>query len=810
MKRISLFLLLVSISNLSIAQQIRPKSSTEIYQKLKQLNTLGTVMYLAAHPDDENTRLISYLVHHDNIRTVYFSLTRGDGGQNILGTEQGAALGLIRTHELMEARKIDGAEQAFSPVIDFGFTKSPEETFQFWDKEKLVQNVVDAIQKYRPDVLICRFPTTGEGGHGQHTASAIVAGDAYRYIENYNKENKNQLFLPKRLLFNAFKFGSASTIKPGQFQIEINQYDPLLGEGYGEMAGKSRSIHKSQGAGTPQSVGISTENFELLAGEKMSKSLYDGVDLSWNRVGNKSLETKINKVIQAFNFANPSSSIAELIKIKEEVNLVRDDFWRNQKIKEIDELILSCAGIMVEVLAQKPQATLGEKLDLSIHLIGRGNVPIELFNFGKIKLQPDSLYEFPATYTPTNTINHQIRYTQPYWLMEPAKHSTYQYDAAYAGLPEQENDITYYLQFNILGQEFKINAPVSYKYLSPTRGDMIQRLRIVPAVSVAPQGDLIIFDKGKTNTIKVKIKANEDIPEFEVFYSINNNRQTMVDMPAMKEGQEQTAVFEIPYKENRFDQEENSIQVGASVKGKTYDKTQHLIQYEHLPELQYFTGASVKVIEKDWECTAKKIGYIQGVGDYVDDILKLSGLDINTIPENEVYDQGLLKQYDAIVIGIRALNTKPYLATAMKYLLKYAEDGGTLIIQYNTNTGLITNDFAPYPITLSRDRVTEENATVSITDSNSRLLNYPNKITQADFENWVQERGLYFPSKWDKNYKTLLSMHDKNENPLESAILYTDYGKGKFIYTSLAFFRQLPDGNRGAIRLMMNLLSANK
>lgn len=805
MKKLSLILIFLFSKNYIFAQQVRPLSSPQIFQKLQQLNVLGTVMYIAAHPDDENTRLLSYLVHHDHIRTVYFSLTRGDGGQNILGTEQGAALGLIRTHELMEARKIDGAEQAFSPVIDFGFTKSPEETFEFWDKKKLVQNVVDAIQKFKPDVLICRFPTTGEGGHGQHTASAIVAGEAYQYIQDYNKSNKKQLFLPKRLLFNSFKFGSVSTIKPSQFKMDINQYDPLLGEGYGEMAGKSRSVHKSQGAGTPQSVGVSEEYFQFLAGEKMKSSLYDDIDLSWNRVGDKDLEAKISKVMQSFNFENPSLSIPELIKIKEEINLIKNDFWRDQKIKEINKIILSCAGIMVEVLSKQPQATIGEQLNLSARVIARSSIPVELKGFGVQKLQSDSLYDISTTYKIQNTEKHKVEYTQPYWLVNVPVHNAYQYDSSYAGVPEQENDISYLLDFKILDQDFKINAPISYKYLSPTRGDVVERIRVVPEVSVEPLADLIILDKNKTNIVKVKIKATVDVPEIKVYCNASNSETTI---PSLKEGQERIVEFDLS--KNANNKQSDSIKFYAKIGDKVFDKTQHLIQYEHIPELQYFTDASVKAIDKDWKCTATKIGYIEGVGDLVDDILKLSGLDVKTISEAEVNNQSILKQYDAIVIGIRALNTKPYLATTMKNLMTYVQNGGTLIVQYNTNTRLVTDDIGPYPITLSRDRVTEENAKVSFTYPQSKLLNYPNKITLSDFDNWVQERGLYFPSKWDKKYNTLLSMHDKNESPLESAILYTDYGKGKFIYTSLAFFRQLPAGSVGAIKLMMNMLSANK
>jgi LmbE family N-acetylglucosaminyl deacetylase len=817
MKRIfSAVLFLLSGLSLS-AQQYRPMSSSEIYEHIEKLNVLGTVMYLAAHPDDENTRLISYLVHHDHVRTIYLSLTRGDGGQNILGDEQGAALGLIRTHELLEARKIDGAEQLFTPVIDFGFTKSPEETFTFWDKQSLVGNVVAAIQRYKPDMIVCRFPTTGEGGHGQHTASAIVAGEAYTYIQKYNDTAVKKLWLPKRLLFNSFRFGSANTIRPGQFEMDINQYDPLLGAGYGEMAGRSRSAHKSQGAGTPQSVGVTAEHFQLIAGAPMTHSFYDDIDLSWGRVGAAEIGKDLQQVLSHFSFTDPSASIPALIKIREKIGTLDDDFWKQEKLQEIDAVILSSAGVMAEALTEEPEAVAGSRVAVKLRLIARGSIPVKAENAGasgKIlkggvpatTLIADSVYQFDYEIK----LNDSESLTEPYWMKAMPRNNTYQYDSAYGGIPEAVNELNMVVRLHIGGADFRLPVPLSYKKTDPVKGDVIQRLRIVPKVSIEPNNNLFIYQKGAAGTVTLHLKVFEDIATSSLAVYANQTQIETVALPELKRGLDTFISIDVPTDKLSGKPEQDILAFAVEAGGHNYSREIHLIDYPHIPELQYFTDARMKAIPKDWKVAVKKIGYIEGVGDYVDEVLRLCGLTVEEIPLNRLNDPLFLKQYDAIVMGIRALNTQKELISGMGGLMEYTKAGGTLLIQYNTNRGLVTTHIGPYPLTLSRDRVTEEDAKVTFTDPASSLLHFPNTITGKDFDDWIQERGIYFPGEWDKHYQTMLSMHDVGGQGLRSAILYAPYGKGQYIYTSLVFFRELPAGNVGAIKLFMNLLSAGK
>lgn len=818
MKKIFSILLCCLSGSVLHAQQFRPMSSTEIYDKLQQLNVLGTVMYMAAHPDDENTRLISYLVHHDHIRTIYLSLTRGDGGQNILGNEQGSTLGLIRTHELMEARKIDGAEQLFTHVIDFGYTKSPEETFKFWSREQLIRDVAAAFQQYRPDVIICRFPTTGEGGHGQHTVSAIIAGDVYKQIEQQKSSGKAaaELWQPTRLLFNAFRFGDRNTTSEDQFKLQINQYEALLGEGYGEMAGRSRSVHKSQGAGTPQSVGITNEYFKLIDGQPVKTSLYDNIDITWGRVARKEIGTAIQQLIDNFNFIDPSRNIPALLDIRKQIETVKDPFWKAQKLKEIDDIIVSAAGIMAEALTDNADATPGSTIPVTLNLISRSHTPVTVDHIGfqqtagnksaAFGMSYDSLYKIPVAVTISN--NEVL--TEPYWLRKSAQTGAYQYAPEYAGAPEAENDIYTIVGVKIGGQPFSFRVPVSYKVLDPVRGDVVERLHIVPAVSVEPYDALFVFENGKPQQTLLKIKTFKDINSADLQVSYKDKTITTLKLGALKAGTDTLMPVTVPTEALKTAGDNSSIAFTILADGVGYNRGRHMIRYNHIPELQYFTDARMKVVRKDWQVAVKRVGYIEGAGDYVDAVLNLSGLNVERIPAGSVNNSNYLNSFEAIVIGIRAYNTQSQMNSWMPALMQYVQQGGTLIVQYNTNQNLMTSKFGPYPFKISRDRVTEEDAKVTFTDPASKLLQFPNKITEKDFDNWVQERGVYYPSDWDQQYKTMLAMHDTGEKDLQGAILHAPYGKGQFIYTSLAFFRQLPAGNTGAIKLMMNLLSAGK
>lgn len=809
------------------AQQVRPSKSSEMYRELKTLKHLPKVLYLAAHPDDENTGLLSWLVNDQNLETGYLSLTRGDGGQNLLGTEQGAALGLIRTHELLEARKLDGAQQFFTRAIDFGFSKNTTDTFKQWDENSITADVVWVIRTFRPDVIICRFPPTTAAGHGQHAASAVVAEKAFKLAGDKtafpDQLRYVNVWQPKRLLWNTFRFGAVNTTAENQLKVTVGQYDAQLGMGYGELAGLSRSLHKSQGAGTQSVAGIRTEYFSHVAGEPAKATLLDGVTKTWTSKGNADIDQALDKIIAAFNFNNPDLSLPALLALRKKVMALQDPELKKDKIKSLDRIILSCAGFMGEAVTNQPEAVAGNQYNFKVNLISRADHPVILENIQWLnqsenlnrKLAKDSLI----------TIGHDIRIpadaalTEPYWLARPAVNAaTFSVpNDTLIGLPEAESPLTVLLGLKIGGEKFQVKLPLSFKKLDPVRGDVVEALRVVPALELKFTQPLYLVKDNEDLHLSVTLKVNSDqkFSNGKLNLMYNGERLGGADISSIQ-GKEITVDGIIPKAKLAFIHL-NRLQLDADyvADGITYDKKQVLIQYPHLPSLQYFAPATVAVMKGDIRSTVRKVGYIQGAGDFIPEFLRIAGIQVDVLKDEDFYGNAdasgdRLSQYDAIVLGIRANNTEKKLGRWMPFLWAYAKAGGNLVMQYNTNQDKTVDQLGMYPFNIANKRVTEEHAAVTFLNPTHKLLNFPNKITPDDFKGWVQERGAYFPDQWDAAYEPLFEMHDTGEEPLQGSTLYAKYGKGNFIYTPLAFFRQLPAGNAGAARLFMNFLSAQK
>jgi len=821
MIRTLLFLAGIVLASSATAQQVRPATSSEIYHEIAQLRNLTNVLYLAAHPDDENTRMLSWLVNHKHIRTAYLSLTRGDGGQNILGSEQGAALGLIRTHELLEARKIDGAEQFFTRAVDFGFSKSADETFKHWNQYLLTNDVVRIIRMYRPDVIICRFPPDSRAGHGQHAASAILAekafklaGDKLQYTEHFQDFPAWQ---PKRIVWNTYRFGSSNTTSEDQFKMDVGHYSPNLGMGYGELAGISRSIHRSQGAGTPSVPGVQKEYFTHVGGDTIKNGLFDGIDITWNRVGRSDIGEDIEQILRDFNFNKPAASLPALLQLRKEIRGVKDKYWRTQKLKELDAAILHATGFMAEATTTSPQAVAGAQIPYSLRVISRASLPVSITANNTTaqesllhiaKLKKDSLYSISRTFR----IPADQPVTQPYWLINNYGEAQFSipHDSL-VGLPQTPNNLTVKLKLKVADEDFEVAVPLSFKKLDPVRGDIVEQLRIVPEISIEPFASLLITKPDGSIQSSVRLHSFKDLTNASVVFYGDNKEMFQIKNLNLKANSDKTIPFTINAAQaGKIGKEEFYLSMEVHGNDKTYDKTLRLIQYDHIPTLQYFTPAAAKVIRNNWKVTAKKIGFIEGAGDYTVTLLRLAGMTVDILKDADLTDASKLKSYDAIVTGVRVLNTEKKICYWMPVLLDYVKNGGTLVMQYNTTQDMQTTQLGPYPFNLSRQRVTEENANVDVLLPNHRLLNYPNKITENDFQGWVQERGLYFPEKWDGKYQALFRMNDTGEPQLDGATLYAPYGKGHYVYTSLAFFRQLPAGNKGAIRLLMNMLSVGK
>ncbi len=814
------------------AQQVRPSKSAEIYRELKTFKHLPKVLYLAAHPDDENTGLLSWLINDQNVETGYLSLTRGDGGQNLLGTEQGAALGLIRTHELLEARKLDGAQQFFTRAIDFGFSKNTTDTFKQWDENSIIADVVWVIRQFRPDVIICRFPPTAAAGHGQHAASAVVAEKAFKLAGDKtafpNQLKYVNVWQPKRVLWNTFRFGGVNTTAENQLKITVGQYDAQLGMGYGELAGLSRSLHKSQGAGTQSVAGIRTEYFSHVAGDPAKTTLFDGVTKTWTSQGNADIDHLLDEIISAFNFNNPDQSLPALLALRKKVMVIHDVDLKKDKIKSLDNIILSCAGFMGEVVTNQAEAVAGDHYNFRLNLISRAANPVVLENVTWLsqsesfnrELSKDSLI----------TIQHDIQIpadaalTEPYWLAKPpANAATFSVpNDTLIGLPEAESPLNVLLDLKIASEKFQAKLPLSFKKLDPVRGDVVEALRIVPALELKFTQPLYLVKENEDLNVSLnfKVNSNKQFNNGKVNLMFNGEKLGGGDLKSIN-GKDFTVDYVIP-KVKLASIKSNQLQLDANfvADGVTYNKKQVLIQYPHLPSLQYFAPATVIVMKGDIQAKVKKVGYIEGAGDFIPEFLRIAGIQVEVLKDEDFYgnldesngngNQNKLSQYDAIVLGVRANNTEKKLGRWMPFLWSYVKAGGNLVMQYNTNQDTTVDQLGMYNFSIANKRVTEENAAVKFLNPNHKLLNFPNKITTDDFKGWVQERGAYFPAQWDAAYEPLFEMHDTGEEPLQGSTLYARYGKGNFIYTPLAFFRQLPAGNVGAARLFLNFLSAQK
>lgn len=830
-KKVSTVFILGFYTVFCSAQQVRPSKSSDIYRELKTLKQLPKVLYLAAHPDDENTGLLSWLINGQNVETGYLSLTRGDGGQNLLGTEQGAALGLIRTHELLEARKLDGAQQFFTRAIDFGFSKNTTDTFKQWDENSIIADVVWVIRKFRPDVIICRFPPNAAAGHGQHAASAVVAEKAFKLAGDRtafpDQLKYVNVWQPKRVLWNTFRFGGVNTTAENQLKVTVGQYDAQLGMGYGELAGLSRSLHKSQGAGTQSVAGIRTEYFAHVVGEPAKTTLFDGVTKTWTSQGNADIDQALDKIISAFNFNNPDLSLPDLLALRKKVLALQDADLKRDKIKSLDHIILSCAGFMGEVVTSQAEAVAGDHYNFRLNLVSRAANPVVLENVKWLsksesfnrKLSKDSLI----------TIQHDIQIpadaalTEPYWLAKPAVNAaTFSVpDDTLVGLPEAESPLNVLLDIRIGSEKFQVKLPLSFKKLDPVRGDVVEALRIVPALELKFIQPLYLVKENEDLHLGLNIKVNssKQLNKGILNLMYNGERLGGTDVSLLS-GKETTIDYTVP--KNKLAAINSSrLQLDANLvaDGVTYNKKQILIQYPHLPSLQYFAPAAVTVMKGDIQAKVQKVGYIEGAGDFIPEFLRIAGIQADILKDEDFYgntdksgngSQNKLLQYDAIVLGVRANNTEKRLGRWMPFLWSYVKAGGNLIMQYNTNQDTTVDQLGMYPFSIANKRVTEENAAVTFLNPNHKLLNFPNKITADDFKGWVQERGAYFPVQWDAAYEPLFEMHDADEEPLQGSTLYARYGKGNFIYTPLAFFRQLPAGNVGAARLFLNFLSAQK
>ena len=785
---------------------------------------MGTVLYVAAHPDDENTQLITYFARGRGFRTAYLSVTRGDGGQNAIGNEFGDELGVIRTQELLAARRIDGGRQFFTRAIDFGFSKDARETLKIWDRQEVVSDIVRIMRSFRPDVVITRFSPQPGGTHGHHTSSAILAIEAFKLAGDTNAF-PNQLttlkpWQPKRILQNGGGFfgrRSEDTNNP-PLQLDISGTDPVLGVSFGDIAGRSRSMHKTQGFGNFTGFGGRgggrAETFTLLAGEPATKDVFDGIDTTWNRVpGGAEVGQLADEAIAKFDPKDPGASVPTLLKLRSLVDALPKDPLVDDKAHQLDRILQSCLALEVSTIVPDAEVVPGEVMKMRHTAILNSEYPVRWLgvrypSLGRgvtnvTELRPQQ----PISREVAQTLPSDTPLSQPYWLRQD--HSTGMYrvdDPSLIGRPENPPVFPVEFIFEVGTQTLVVADEPVQLTTAPAKGETRRRLDAIPPVSLRLLSEVRLFAPGAERPIEVEVTAAR----------ADTAGTLQLDMPAGW----RVAPASLPFKftsagqTNKFSFKVTappqpvtaSLEARATVNGKSYSNERIEIRYEHIPVQLLQPPARLKAVTLELAIRGHQLGYVPGAGDSVAESLEEMGYAVTRLTGADLTEEKL-RPLDAVVIGVRAFNVRHDLEEHMPALFSYVESGGNVIVQYNRPTEI---KVAPFDLRISNERVTDETAPVTLLAPEHPALNTPNKITGTDFDGWIQERGLYFPNHWDDHFTPLIACSDPDEAPLKGGLLVTKDGRGYYVYTGLAWFRQLPAGVPGAYRLFANLVSLGK
>jgi len=830
MRRIVFFLLFVLFLQTIQSQTPPAYTSADIYLQLKKLNVLGSVLYVAAHPDDENTRLLAWLSNERLYRTGYLSITRGDGGQNLIGDEQGVDLGLIRTQELMAARRIDGAEQFFTRAYDFGFSKTTAEAFAVWNKEKILSDVVWIIRKFQPDVIITRFPEDSRAGHGHHSGSGVLAHEAFKAAADPNRFPEQfkygvQTWQAKRILWNTFNFGNTNTTSEEQLKIDVGAFNPVIGKSYGELSAESRSQHKSQGFGVPGSRGVQLEYFTPIEGTPAKIDLMDDVVSSWSRVpGAEKISAMVDDIVRNYSLSKPELSVPALVALYKSLLQLPNGYWKTKKLEETQRIIEQCSGLWLEASANSEYAVQGDSVRIVVSVNNRigTTTRVEKINLEAFDTVMNQTLDRNKNYNFVKTVyvSNARAITQPYWMEQKMSEGSFNVsEQTYIGMPQNAPALQATFDLVIEDQPFRFSKPIMYKYTDPVRGELFHPLVVVPAVAVSTEPSIVIFRKNEEQKadIAIKVTAHKNFSKYSA--KVSGRMKTVNDTKTdtsfnLGKGLSKDYVFTISNKLMK-DQDQDFVLPFTELKNGKEEQPAYWnitsIKYDHIPHIHYFYQDGIKVLNMDIKTVGKKIGYIEGAGDKVTIALQQMGYEVTILKQRDINSYNL-KQFDAILTGVRAYNVNDFMAEKYDVLMNYVKEGGNLIVQYNT-INFISNvraKIGPYPFTISRNRVTDEKAKVDFLLPDHPVLNYPNKITSADFDGWIQERSNYHADVLDSAYATPIAMADPEENPHKGSLIVANYGKGKFVYTGLVFFRELPAGVPGAYRLLANIIALNR
>ena len=828
--------ILMGSSDIGLA--VEPPMGVAILQQLRSFATMGSVLYIAAHPDDENTQVITYLARGRGYRTAYLSLTRGDGGQNLLGPQLGEALGVARTQELLAARRLDGGRQYFTRAKDFGYSKNAEETLTVWDRSAVLGDIVRVIREFRPDVIITRFSPKPAPTHGHHTASAVLAVEAFRLAADPAAfpEQLRELrpWQARRIVHNVGQgagaanpgggmaiAGSPANVPdgPGVVKVEVGGRDPVSGESFASIAARSRGMHRTQGFGVgapPVHEGSRIEPFVLLAGDPATSDLLDGVDTTWTRVpGGAEIARASDEAIAALNVQDPAAAVPALLAIRRRLAGLPEDPVVSDKRAQLDRIIQACLGLEVDTVADRAEVVPGERVKLRHTAVVRSRIPVRWTAVRypsvhraitkAVALRPNQ----PVVRDASQVVPASTPPSQPYWLRTEGTVGLFDVDdPSLIGRPENPPAFPLEYVFDVGGQTLVI-AGEPRPAADPAAPALRRRLDVIAPVSVRFIAGVRLFAPGAARPVTVDLTAARARAAGTV----------RLDAPAGWVVTPASQPFRLaaPGAHARFTftvtapPQLATAPLGASVEinGQRFNQQRIEVRYDHLPLQLLQPPASAHAVSLELATRGRHVGYLPGAGDDVPAALEQMGYEVTSLTGADLTPDRL-RGLDAVVIGIRAFNVRTDLAEHLPGLFAYVEAGGTVVAEYNTLDGLREGWLAPFQLHLSRDRVTDEHAPVTILAPEHPVLTAPNRITAADFEGWVQERGLYFPDRWDERFTAILASSDAGETPLKGGLLVARHGNGHVVYTSLAWFRQLPEAVPGAYRLFANLVSLGK
>lgn len=816
-------------------------SPSEILQEISKLERVGSVLHVAAHPDDENTTLLTYLAQEERLETAYLSLTRGGGGQNLIGSELKEELGLIRANELLQARKIDGASQLFTRARDFGYSKGPEDTLENWEEDEVLGDVVYAVRYFEPDIIITRFNPAAGPNHGHHTVSAQLALRAFRLAADPNAfpEQLKELdtHQAKRILWNGFgrrrggRGGPPSSNLQAESReivnLEIGAYNPLLGESYTEISARSRSMHKSQGFGRAGRRGSQMERLVLLDGEHAEGDFLRGVNTSWEQYPDGvSISNRIQDLKTSFDVLAPWQSLPDLLELDVALQGLPDSRFTQRKRSQLRRIIAASMGLHIEARNQSAYLLPGSDVEITVEVVNRAPVEARLIELeatyfdssvwpNRKSLSRKENLDIVLSANQVETVPLETSlpagfpYTRPYWLEEAPSIGIYQ--LANRRLLEAESlpdPISITAKVEIDNQVVELDVPLIKVTSDPVKGEVREPVAIRPALALMPESAVTLFEDGRSKEIAVRVTTNRDSISGMLEARVPSDWKVEVANPKFSlsgEGDSKLILARVTPPETSS---EGILAFSAvSTDGMRFDSSLKEIYYDHIGRHPLLRKAETKLTRLELSRAGTRIACVLGVGDTVPDTLDRIGYTVDRLSVDEITEEAIAG-FDTVILGPRVFDAFLGLDKKFDALLEYVERGGTLISQYNTTSFRAKSRFtSPFPIRLSRERVSEEKVPMKILNPEHPVFNFPNRISDNDFDNWIQERGLYFASSWDEAYEPLLSANDRGEPQRNGGLLVARYGKGWYAYTGLSFFRQLPEGNPGAIRLFVNLIS---